>query len=445
MAAQQPGLVEARAAAHLDCIHCGICLSACPTYLQLGVEADAPRGRIYLIQAMKEGRVSAGSSKFQQHMQLCLECRACETACPSGVRFSSMMDEARTEIHKHRKLSVTGFLVRRIIFQKVFPSRRLLHICFRLLRCYQRSGLQKLVRASRILRLIPGRLANMEAFLPEIPAAARYTMLERAAGKGQKRVLLFEGCVMPELFGPVHEATVRVLRRNEISVGLPPRQTCCGALHLHDGDLETARQLARKNIAAFERDGAETIVVNAAGCGVMLKEYGDLLANDPLYAQRALRFSRRVQDISEYLDAVGIDRNMERRDWKVTYDDPCHLLHGQGIKAAPRNLLRAIPGLQLIELCDADRCCGSAGIYNILQPGMSERILDEKIANIIRSGAQIVASGNPGCLLQIQAGLRAKNLPVRTMHPIELLDQAYSSATSKPTERQQQNHGGNPH
>jgi glycolate oxidase iron-sulfur subunit len=243
----------------------------------------------------------------------------------------------------------------------------------------------------------------------------------------------------------VHEATVRVLRRNGISVGLPSRQTCCGALHLHDGDLETARQLARKNIAAFEREGAETIVVNAAGCGVMLKEYGDLLASDPLYAQRALQFSRRVQDISEYLDAVGIDRNMERCDWKVAYDDPCHLLHGQGIKAAPRNLLRAIPGLQLIELRDADRCCGSAGIYNILQPEMSERILDEKIANIMLSGAQIVASGNPGCLLQIQAGLRARDLPVRTMHPIELLDQAYASATSKPTQRQRQNHGGSSH
>jgi glycolate oxidase iron-sulfur subunit len=423
--------IDARANTHLDCIHCGICLAACPTYRRLGNESDAPRGRIHLIRAMREGRVSAASGNFQQHMQLCLECRACESACPSGVHFSAMMVEARAEIRKHRRLSLMGRIMHRIIFQGVIPSRRLLHVCFRSLRWYQRSGLRNLVRASGILRLLPSRLASMEALLPEIPASPRYPMPAKIQGGERKRVFLFEGCVMPELFGPVHEATVRVLRRNGISVRMPRRQTCCGALHLHDGDLDTARQLARKNIAAFEQEGSEAIVVNAAGCGVMLKEYEGLLADDPLFAERALRFSRRVQDISEYLDAAGIDRKMERRDWKVTYDDPCHLLHGQGIKAAPRNLLRAIPGLQLLDLIDADRCCGSAGTYSILQPAMSQAILDEKIANIIRSGADIVASGNPGCLLQIQSGLRAKNLPIRTLHPIEILDQAYTLPPSK--------------
>jgi glycolate oxidase iron-sulfur subunit len=418
---------EAHEAAHLDCIHCGICLSACPTYLQLGSETDSPRGRIYLIKAMKEGHVAAAGSSFQRHMQLCLECRACETACPSGVRFSSMMDEARMEIRRHRNFSVLGRLLRWIIFRKVFPSRRLLHLCFRTLRFYQRSGIRSLVRASGVLKLFPRSLAQMEAFLPDIPASPRYAGTRVAPARELRRVFLFEGCVMPELFGPVHEATVRVLNRNGIAVGRPPRQTCCGALHLHDGDLETTRSLARRNIAAFENEGAEAIVVNAAGCGVMLKEYGALLADDPAYAGRAQSFSSRVRDISEYLGAAGIDGNMNRLEWKVTYDDPCHLLHGQGIREAPRNLLRSVPGLQLVELRDADRCCGSAGIYNITQPEMSERILNEKIANIIRSGAQIVASGNPGCLLQIQAGLRAKNLAIRTMHPIEVLDQAYQS------------------
>lgn len=236
---------------------------------------------------------------------------------------------------------------------------------------------------------------------------------------------MFEGCIMPELFGAVHEATVRVLQRNGFAVELPPHQTCCGALHLHDGDIETARRLARTNIAAFETAGAAAVVVNAAGCGAMLKEYDKLLADDPAFAERAQAFSRRVYDICEFLNAIAINNDMERLNLKVAYDDPCHLLHAQGIRAAPRNLLRVIPGLQLVELEGADRCCGSAGIYNITQPGMSARILNEKIAHIIGSGAEVVASGNPGCMLQIQAGLRAKNLPTRVVHPIELLDQAY--------------------
>lgn len=429
--AQEPS--ETREAAHLDCIHCGICLSACPTFLQLGNEADSPRGRIYLINAMKEGRVSAASPIFCEHMQLCLECRACETACPSGVRFSAMMNEARFEIQKRRRFSATESLMRWLIFRVVFPSHTLMHLGFRLLRFYQRSGLRRLVRASGVLKVFPGRLAQMEALLPEIPKSSRCTLPEVAPAKGRARAALFKGCIMPELFNAAHRATVRVLERNGISVASPPHQTCCGALQLHGGDLDTARELARRNIAAFEEDGSVAIIVNAAGCGAMLKEYDELLADDPAYAQRARSFSLRVRDISEYLDSIGIDRNMERVDLKVTYDDPCHLLHAQGIKAAPRNLLRMIPGLQLVELRDADRCCGSAGIYNITHPEMSERILDEKIAEIIRTGAQVVATGNPGCLLQIQAGLRAKNVPVQVRHPIELLDDAYQGKSTKYT------------
>lgn len=431
MVAPAPAPNQVHETAHLDCIHCGICLSACPTYLQLGSEADSPRGRIYLINAMQEGRVNATSPKFQQHMQLCLECRACETACPSGVRFSAMMNEARIEIRKRQKPSAAQFFLRRFLLNKLFLSRRLMHVSFRLLRFYQRSGIRRVVRASRILSFFPRRLAQMESLLPEIPRSPRYSLPGPASFVGRKRVLLFEGCIMPEIFGPVHEATVRVLHRNGFSVGLPARQTCCGALHLHEGDVETARHLARGNIAAFEEESAAAVIVNAAGCGAMLKEYDKLLADDPAFAERAFVFSRRVQDISEFLDAIGINRTMERVDLKVTYDDPCHLLHAQGIKAAPRNLLRMIPGLQLVELRDADRCCGSAGIYNITQPEMAARILDEKIANIIRSGAQVVASGNPGCLLQIRAGLRAKNLPTRVMHPVELIDQAYTPSTRK--------------
>ena len=423
------GLEPEREAAHLDCIHCGICLSACPTYQHLGLETDSPRGRIYLIRAMQEGRVHAAGASFIRHMQLCLECRACETACPSGVRFSAMMNEARVEIRKHQ--NAAGLFLRRIVFRGILPQRRILHACFRLLRLYQRCGMRRLVHASGILRLFPRSLARMEALLPEVPGPAHLPVPPAAQEGGRGRVSLFRGCIMPELFGPVHEATVRVLIRNGIAVEMPDKQTCCGALHLHDGDLDTARQLARKNIAAFERNSSDAVIVNAAGCGAMLREYDVLLAEDSAYAERARKFSQRVRDIAEYLDGIGIDRNMKRLEGRVTYDDACHLLHGQGIREAPRRLLAAIPGLELVELREADRCCGSAGIYNITQPKMADRILADKIADIIRTGASIVASGNPGCLLQIQAGLRAKNLAIRVMHPIELLDLAYRNERRK--------------
>ena len=417
----------------LDCIHCGICLSVCPTYLQLGSEVDSPRGRIYLIKAMEEGRISVDSPTFEKHMSLCLECRACETACPSGVRFSVMMNDARAAIRSAKKPLLGERLLRGFVFKTMLPSRRLLHLNFRLLRFYQRSGIQKLLRSSGILNLLPKRLLEMESLLPEVPPAPTYRLPETAPKDQPRRVSFFEGCIMPELFGPVHEATVRVLQRNQVAVCSPPRQTCCGALHLHDGEREMARQLARRNVEAFERDGADFIVINAAGCGAMLKEYGHLLADDPVYASRAQEFSRRVMDISEYLDLIGLDTRLGPLEVKVTYDDPCHLLHGQGIKAAPRNLLRSIPGLQLVELREADRCCGSAGIYNLTHPEMSARIAEDKIANIARTGASIVASGNPGCLMQINQALRAKNLPVKAVHPIELLDQAYAARSSGAT------------
>ncbi len=413
---------------NLDCIHCGLCLAVCPTYLQLGSEVDSPRGRIHLITGLGEGRVAPESPVFGRHMHMCLECLACESACPSGVRFSLMMNDARAAIREHARMSLPARLARKIVFDAVFPSRRLMHAVFRLLRLYQRSGARRLARASGVLKLLPGRIRAMEALLPEVPPAAVSTLPATAPAKGRSRVAFFEGCMMPELFGPVHEATLRVLERNDVSACSPRRQTCCGALHLHDGDVGRALDLARRNIDAFEGDRAEFIVVNAAGCGAMLKEYGHLLKDDPRYAGRAAAFSRRVKDISEFLDELGVTGEMGRLPLKVTYDDPCHLLHAQGIKAAPRRLLARIPGLQLVELRDADRCCGSAGIYNITHPEMAARILADKIDHVKRTGAQVVVSGNPGCLIQIGLGLRAQRIPVETAHPIELLDRAYRAA-----------------
>ncbi len=429
MTAQVPQFIEEPEAAILKCTHCGLCLSACPTYFHLGNELDSPRGRIYLIHASGENRLDPSSTIFQKHMQLCLECRACETACPSGVRLSPMMNVVRVNIVKKKKLSRGQTWLRRLLFQTLLPSRRKLHLIFRLLRLYQRSRMQKLVRSAGILRLISRHLQYMDALLPEIPKSPHLALPEVLAQRndGRGRVSLFVGCIMPELFGPVHEATVRVLKHNRVSVCYPSRQTCCGALHLHDGELKMALELARRNIDAFEYDGADFIVVNAAGCGAMLKEYGYLLRDDPLYAERARAFSERVKDISEFLMNIGIEKDMGTLNLKVTYDDPCHLLHGQGIKADPRSILRSIPGLDLVELPDADRCCGSAGVYNIMQPELANRILDSKIDNIAQTGAQVIATGNPGCLLQIQNGLRARGQPGQVLHPIELLDQAYQA------------------
>ena len=412
---------------NLDCIHCGLCLSVCPTYLQLGSEVDSPRGRIYLMKAADEGRISHSSPTFEKHMYLCLECRACESACPSGVKFSLMMNDARKAIRQTGDHARWERLLRRLVFRQLLPSRSLLRLNFRLLRFYQRSGIRKLVRASRMLGLFPKRLAEMESLLPEVPRAPRYRLPETPSVSALRKVALFEGCIMPELFGPVHEATVRVLGRNEASVCLPSGQTCCGALHLHDGEKTLAQELARKNIDAFERCPADFVIVNAAGCGAMLKEYWHLLGDDTAYAGRAMEFSRKVKDVTEYLDMLGLNAKMGRLEVKVTYDDPCHLLHGQGIRAAPRNLLKRIPGLELIDLRDSDQCCGSAGIYNITHPEMAARILDDKIANIAQTGAQIVASGNPGCLMQIASGLRARNVPVQALHPVQILDQAYQA------------------
>jgi glycolate oxidase iron-sulfur subunit len=417
---------EARSeAGNLDCIHCGLCLAACPTYLQLGNEADSPRGRIYLIDALKEGRVEASSENFHKHMLLCLECRACETACPSGVRFSVMMNDARAAILDSRRFSAMERMVRRIVFDRAMSSRLILRLGFAALRIYQLAGLQRLVRASGILKLFPATTGIMESLLPAIPKRASYSLPVRVTGTGRLSVAFFEGCIMPELFGPTHEATIRVLERNGVAICLPRRQTCCGALHIHEGEIARALDLARRNIDAFETDGADFIVTNAAGCGAMLKEYGQLLKGDPAYAERASAFSHRVKDISEFLDMLEIGAGMGRLELKVTYDDPCHLLHAQGIRSAPRNLLRRIPGIEFVEMRDSERCCGSAGIYNIMQPALASQILGEKIANIERTGASVVATGNPGCLLQIEAGLRARKLAIRVVHPVELLDEAY--------------------
>jgi len=409
----------------LDCVHCGFCLPTCPTYLVLGNEMDSPRGRIYLIRAASEGKIGI-SDQFAKHMNLCLLCRACETACPSGVKFGFLMESARGQVERHHQYSPADRRFRNLILH-TFTNLRRLRVVTGLLRFYQRSGLQKLVRASRTLRLF-GRLGKMEALLPAIPdQRLRKGLPEVVPAKGEKRgrVGLLSGCVQRFFFAEVNSATARVLSENGYEVVVPSDQGCCGSLLVHEGEREQAKALARRTIDIFERAHVDLVVVNAAGCGSVMKEYWELLHTDPAYAQRAEAFSKRVRDVSELLAHIPLNGRLRALKRTVTYHDACHLAHGQRVRQQPRTVLKAIPGLQLVELKESDFCCGSAGIYNLLYPELAQQFLDRKIERIKETGAEVVVSGNPGCSLQIEKGLKERGLNIRVVHPVELLDWSY--------------------
>jgi glycolate oxidase iron-sulfur subunit len=409
----------------LDCVHCGFCLPTCPTYLVLGNEMDSPRGRIWLIRAASEGK-SGITDNFVKHMNLCLLCRACETACPSGVKFGFLMEAARGQVDRLYQYSPADRRFRDFILHS-FTDLGRLRTMTSLLRFYQRSGLQKLVRASGILGLF-GRLGQMEALLPAIPDQRLRTDLPEivpAKGERRGRAGLLTGCVQRFFFAQVNRATARVLSENGYEVVIPRDQECCGSLLVHEGEREQAKQMARKTIDIFERAGVDVIVVNAAGCGSVMKEYWELLHADPVYAERADAFSKKVRDISQLLAQVPLNGHLQAFKRTVTYHDACHLAHGQKVRQEPRTILKAIPGLQFVELKESDFCCGSAGIYNLLYPDLAQQFLDRKIERIKESGAEVVVSGNPGCSLQIEKGLRERGLSIRVLHPVELLDWSY--------------------
>lgn len=417
-----------------QCVHCGLCLQACPTYIELGKEADSPRGRIYLMQARQQGRLPVAGS-FAEHISACLDCRACESACPSGVPYGELVEQAREVVEQQLKRPLLVKALRRYVFGWVFPSPRILRFHFHLLRLYQRLGLQALVRGLAALKLIPSRLAGMERLLPDLRGRAAPVELGavfKSTATTRFRVGLVAGCVMNEVFAGIHRATIRVLQRNGCEIVVPSSQVCCAALHAHAGITATAHEMAKRNIQAFEQAGVTAVIVNAAGCGAKLKEYGALLAHDPEFSSRARDFSQRVVDISEFLDGLPALSPPGRLELRVAYDDPCHLLHAQRIAQAPRRLLQQIPGLKLLELQYPDQCCGSAGIYNITHPELSRRILERKVEDIKQCGPAVVATGNPGCLLQIANGLRMAHLHhIQVMHPLEILDRAYRSAYSE--------------
>lgn len=415
----------------LRCVHCGLCLNHCPTYRELGLETESPRGRLYLMRALSQGRIPV-SDNVVRHLDLCLQCRNCEAVCPSGVRFGQIMEETRAEILRDGRRAPASWLASRLVLRLFFSHPQRLRHLMNALGLYQRSSVQGLVRRSNLLNLVPGPWRNLEQLLPRVstrPFTARGVVASPSDGPPKLRVAFLSGCMMPYIYDRVHNATVRLLARHGCEVVVPSEQVCCGALHLHSGDRQEARRLARRNIDVFLAENVDAIIANVAGCGAAMKEYGELLKDDPRYAERASRFSALVKDVTEFLVDLPLSDGLGPLHQVVTYQDPCHLLHVQGIKAQPRALLRAIPGLELVEMSHPDQCCGSGGLYNIIHPQMADRLLQHKMRDVAATGAQIIATANVGCALQLEAGLRRYGLAGRVAHVVELLDESYRSAS----------------
>jgi glycolate oxidase iron-sulfur subunit len=410
-----------------QCVHCGLCLAYCPTFSELGTEMDSPRGRIVLIKSLAEGRIGLSDSSVE-HLSLCLDCRACETVCPSGVPYGRLIEAAKAEIERQRPGSLLRRAFRWVNFGMLLGHPRVLALAAAGLRLYQASGLQALARRSGMVGALPGTLSAWEALLPPLPAAAERTPLPAltpAEGERRGRVAMLTGCVQAVVFGAHNRATARVLARNGWDVVAPPAQGCCGALNAHGGDHARALEMARRTIEVFETVDVEAVVVNTSGCGAHMKAYGALLAGDAAYAERARRFAGSVRDLSEFLAAAPLRGRLGPVPMTVTYHDPCHVVHGQKIRSAPRQLLAQVPGLRLVDLPESDWCCGSAGIYNLTQPEMASRLLRRKVRHVTSTGADAVVTANPGCILQIQQGLGEAGSPIQVLHVIEILDRAY--------------------
>lgn len=424
--AQQPSLMTHTYEGYFDCVHCGLCLDACPTYKINGLEMDSPRGRIYTMRALAEGRVPAETA-ILEHLDLCLDCRACETACPSGVRYGSLIESMRAKLTATRKRTFSERLMD-LFFYHVFPYPRRVWWALFPVRLMQWTGIQWLIRNCGVLRIMPQRLQKMEAMIPALGQGGgihAFDEINLAEGAVRSKVAMFTGCAASVMFGPTNRATVRVLRKNGCEVYVPRSQVCCGAISYHGGQIDHAQQFAMRNITWFEQSDAEFLITNCAGCGAMLKEYDLLFHDNPEWHARAKAFSAQVRDVSEHLDAIGLIPPTSPIDATVTYHDACHLAHGQGVRDAPRNLLSQIPGLKLVPLSESDTCCGAAGTYNLAQPEMSTTLAQRKLAFIDKTGAQIVATGNAGCLIQIAQHARQSKRSYTAAHPIDLLDQAY--------------------
>ena len=407
----------------LACIHCGLCLEACPTYVITGNENDGPRGRLYLMRAVAEGRLETTSNAFATHIDRCLGCRACEQVCPAGVEYGQLLEASREVLLEAQPKTDLANRVLRFVLRHVWLSPWRLRMFFRASRVFRDLGLARILLKTGLMpRQVEFGMALLESSKGVSHAAAQ----RRNGRRGSESVLMFKGCVGEGLFARVNRATERVLEANDFNIEIPPNQVCCGALHAHAGDLEGARELARKNMAAFDSDAP--IVTNAGGCGAMLTTYAHLFANDEDLAERAANFSARVRDVSQQLTTTEMRTAPSPLGQSVTYDTSCHLMYGQHSGEASERMLRSVTGKDFVALNGTERCCGAAGVYNLMQPEMSQRVLREKLDHIKETGAGILATGNPGCQMHIGAGACLSGMPLRVCHPIEIVDQAYEQA-----------------
>ena len=413
------------------CVHCGLCLNACPTYRELGLEMDSPRGRIYQMVQVAEGNIEINDD-YIAHIELCLACRACETACPSGVEYGRLVEAARAEIDANKKLGWPARLLRWFVYKHLLRSPFLLTVTGYKAYLYQRSGLQRLVRRLGILKPF-GRLSQLECLAPPAEPPFFFRQIGKvfpAHGERRHRVAMMAGCIANVSFARLNEATVRILQRNGCEVTVAADQACCGALHVHAGLRDLGREQAKRNITALERDEFDAIITNSAGCGSVMKEYPDLFERDSPWHERAVAFSSKLKDVSEFLATIELNRDLGPLPITVTYQDSCHLLHGQKVRTPPRQMLDAIPELRFQELPLTELCCGSAGVYNIEQTEMSMSLLEQKMQMIETTGADTIATANPGCLLQLRAGAEMFGRGQRVVHVVELLDEAYRQGPS---------------
>jgi glycolate oxidase iron-sulfur subunit len=414
-----------------DCVHCGMCLESCPTYEQTGQEQHSPRGRVYLIKSVAEGKLAL-NEQFKEPVFSCLDCRACTTACPADVDVGGLIEEARGQIRQALPLTGIKGSISRFFLKVIFPNHNRLQSIGGLLRFYQKSGLQKVVRKTKLINMMPKHLVDMESILPVASKSVRKKYenqnIIKAKGETRNEVAFLTGCIMDVVFSDINEATIRVLTRNGNDVTIPKNQTCCGALHVHAGDRDTGRLLAKQNIEAFE--GSDKVIVNAAGCGCALKEYPELFRNEPDWHEKAEKFAAKVEDISKYLHDTGYEKPKAKINTRVTYHDACHLAHGQGIRKEPRNLILDIPGVEMVHMPNSDRCCGSAGIYNLTNPEMASAVLESKMENVPED-VEMISMGNPGCMLQMALGIKKYGRNQKVVHTVQLLDWAYQKEDGK--------------
>ncbi len=409
------------------CIHCGMCLPVCPTYALTLKEQSSPRGRIRLIRSVREEKLDL-TPEFVHEMNFCLDCQACETACPAGVRYGSLVEDARRLVFEKRKDPLRTRMAKWIVLRGILSSRRRTNAAARLLGLYERSGLKETLERKGFLERISAPLARKHRMLPQVGE----TFFDENAGDvfsppgpRRGRVALLSGCVMNVVFPRIHTDTLNVLLRNGFEVVIPPRQSCCGSLHSHNGDLREARRLARRNVDALDSGSFDALIVDSAGCAAFLKEYGGVLSDDPRYAERARALSSKTKEITEFLDEAGYDKPGWPVRKRITYHDACHLVHTQKISRQPRDIIRSIPGAEIVELPESTWCCGSAGVYNLTQFDDSMKLLERKMSHIASTNADIVLTANPGCHLQLAFGIREKGLSMEVMHPVSLLALAY--------------------